>query len=79
VSKELINFVRQEVIGEQHPNWVVAADQCGTGSTFVRRRLVMEIIESAAPDLTGERAKAFKDAVKALVESAVNKCSAQKK
>ncbi|MGA2262593.1 MAG: hypothetical protein ABSH28_14300 [Acidobacteriota bacterium] len=75
LSNELINFVRQEVIGEQHPNWVVAADKCGTGSTFVRRRLIVEIIESSAPDLTGERARAFKDAVKALVESAITKCS----
>ena len=75
VSNELINFVRQEVIGGQHPNWIVAADKCGEGSTFVRRRLILEIIESSAPDLTGERARAFKDAVKALVESAITKCS----
>jgi hypothetical protein len=78
LSNELIKFVRQEVIGDQHPNWVAAADQSGTGSTLVRRRLVMEIIESSAPDLTGERARAFKDAVKALIENAICKCSTKK-
>jgi hypothetical protein len=78
LSNELINFIRQEVIGDQHPNWVVAAGQSGTGSTLVRRRLVMDIIETSAPDLTGERARAFKDAVKALIENAIDKCSTKK-
>jgi hypothetical protein len=75
VSNELISFVRQEVVGGQKPNWVVAADKSGTGSTFVRRQLIMDIIQTSAPDLTGEKARAFKNAVKSLIETAIAKAS----
>jgi hypothetical protein len=37
----------------------------------------MEIIESSAPDLTGEKARAFKDAIKALIDMAIGRCSAK--
>jgi len=75
LSNEFIGFVRRELIEEQHPTWDTAANLSGTGSTSPRRRLIMEIIEVSAPDLTGERARAFKNAVKALVQNAINKCS----
>jgi hypothetical protein len=75
VSNELINFVRQEVVGGQHPNWVVAADKSGTGSTFERRQIIMDIIQTSAPDLTSEKARVFKNAVKSLIETAIAKAS----
>jgi hypothetical protein len=37
--------------------------------------MIMEIIEASAPDLTGEMARAFKDAMKALIENAISRCA----
>jgi hypothetical protein len=75
LSNELIKFVRRELIDDHHPKWGDAANLSGGGSTYPRRRLIMEVIESSAPDLTGGRPRAFKDAVKALIENAINRCS----
>jgi hypothetical protein len=75
LSNELIRFVRHETIDQQHSKWDEAANLSGGGSTYPRRLLIMEIIESSAPDMTGEKARAFKDAVKELIENAINKCT----
>lgn len=75
LSNELIKFVRDELVEGPHPQWGVAANLVGNGSTVPRRRLIMQIIESSAPDLTGEKARAFKDAIKGLIDNAINKCS----
>jgi hypothetical protein len=77
LSNELMKFVRDGVIEEPHVKWDEAANLSGRWSTDPRRRLILEIIESSAPDLTGERARTFKDGVKALIEGAVSKCSAK--
>jgi hypothetical protein len=77
VSNELIEFVRHELINELHPTWDTAANLSGKWSTLPRRRLIMDVIKSSAPDLTGERARAFKDEVKELIESAIKRCSAK--
>ena len=75
VSNELINFVRQEVVGGQNLNWYNAQDKSGPGSTFLRRQIIMDIIQTSAPDLTGDQARAFKNAVKSLIEKAIAKAS----
>lgn len=46
----------------------------GPGSTVVRRRLIMEAMHASAPELTGLRAKQFKDAVNSVIETAIAAC-----
>jgi hypothetical protein len=77
LSNELIKFARHELIDQRHPKWDGAANLSGKGSTAPRRQVIMEIIESSAPDLTGEKARAFKDAIKALIDMAIGRCSAK--
>jgi len=36
--------------------------------------MIFDIIRTSAPELTGEHAKEFKDAIKGIIESSVEKC-----
>jgi hypothetical protein len=74
-SNRVLAFVRSEILEDEHPQWTGAAGLRGTGSTVERRRLIMEAIYASAPELTGAHAKKFKDAVKSVIEAAIEACA----
>jgi len=74
VSQQTLRLVRSELLEEEHLNWKAAAGLTGQGSTRVRRNMIFDIIRTSAPELTGEHAKEFKDAIKGIIESSVEKC-----
>jgi hypothetical protein len=74
ISRRILDFVRTQLLDDGHPQWEEAAGLRGTGSTSVRRRLILDIIRTSAPELTGEHAKQFKDAIKSIIESAIDAC-----
>jgi hypothetical protein len=74
-SHRVLELVRSEVLEDEHPQWTGAAKLHGPGSTFDRRRVIMEAIYASAPQLTGADAKKFKDAVKSVIESALGACA----
>ncbi|MBM4030030.1 MAG: hypothetical protein FJ280_32215 [Planctomycetes bacterium] len=74
ISQELLRFVRNEVLDEEHDNWEAAAELRGRGTTSEMRRMIHNIICTAAPELTGEHAKQFKDAIKSTIGSCIRKC-----
>jgi uncharacterized NAD(P)/FAD-binding protein YdhS len=74
VSQQLLRHVRDDLLEEEHPNWKTAADLRGTGTTREMRNMILNIIRSAAPELTGEHAKEFKDAIKGIIESSIVAC-----
>jgi hypothetical protein len=74
-SHRVLEFVRSEILEDEHPQWTGAAGLRGPGSTVQRRRLIMEAIYASAPELTGAHAKKFKDAVKSVLEAAIEACA----
>jgi hypothetical protein len=78
LSHQVLKLVREEILVTEHPGWNEAANRIsGPRSTPVRSRKIMEIIRNTAPDMTGDRAKRFKDAVKDVVESSIAECAAK--
>jgi hypothetical protein len=75
VSQQILAYVRSELLEEEHPDWNRAAELSGTGSTPIRSRFIMEVIRDSAPDLTGDRAKAFKDSIKQVIENSFRTCT----
>lgn len=67
----MLQYIRGDLLIDEHPQWQEAADIRGPGSTIDRRRLVLRVINASAPELTGENAGQFKDAIKALIENAI--------
>lgn len=74
ISQQLLRFVRNEVLEEEHGKWEDAANLRGTGTTSKMRSMILNIICTAAPELTGEHAKEFKDAIKGIIESSIEAC-----
>lgn len=74
ISQCVLQFVRGDLLDEEHPQWQEAADLRGPGTTFDRRRLILRVINASAPELTGENAGRFKDAIKAIIENAIAAC-----
>jgi hypothetical protein len=74
ISQQVLQFVRNELLEHEHGNWIDAAELRGTGTTRTMRRMILDIIFSAAPELTGEHAKEFKDAVKGIIERSIVAC-----
>jgi hypothetical protein len=63
------------VLEEEHGNWETAAELRGRGTTSEMRKMILNIICTAAPELTGEHAKEFKDAVKGIIDSSIMACN----
>ena len=74
LRRGLLEYIRRELLDEEHPDWQTAADLRGTGSTFDRRRIILEVIYGSAPELTGEHAGRFKDAIKSIIVRAIQAC-----
>ncbi len=74
ISQQLLRRVREDVLEKEHTNWGTAADLRGTGTTRDMRNMIFNIICTAAPELTGEHAKEFKDAIKGIIESSIMAC-----
>lgn len=74
MSQQILRYVRDALLEQEHPNWKAAADLRGTGTTRPMRNMIFKIICTAAPELTGEHAKVFKDAIKSLIERSIVAC-----
>lgn len=74
VSRQILAYVRNDLLNEEHDKWQNAADQSGKGSTPIRRRIIMEIIRESAPELIGEHASEFKDAMKSAIKNSMVEC-----
>jgi hypothetical protein len=77
ISQQLLGYVRNDLLEEEHANWKTAADLRGRGTTTDMRTMIFKIICTAAPELTGEHAKEFKDAIKGIIESSIKACKRQ--
>jgi hypothetical protein len=77
VQHRVLDFVRADILVEHHPEWRPAADLTGRGTTSIRREMILKVIRSSAPELTGEHAKRFKDAVKTIIEAASARCQSK--
>lgn len=71
VQRAILDFVRADILEGHYPEWRPAADLSGRGTTPIRSRMILKVIRNSAPELTGEHAKPFKDALKAIIEDAL--------
>ena len=74
VSRQILAYVRNDLLNEEHDKWKNAAGQSGKGSTPIRRQIIMEIIRESAPELIGEHASEFKDAIKRVIKNSIVEC-----
>jgi hypothetical protein len=75
VSRDLLAMVREIVIYKKQPEWEEGVDLSGTGSTFVRSKLIYEIICDCAPEVTDNHHQAFADEIRSRIQKCINQCA----
>ena len=76
ISRQMLAYVREELLNEEHDRWTTAAaGLSGKGSMPIRRQIIMEIIRDSAPELIGANASEFKDAMKRIIKSSIVECA----
>ncbi len=79
LSNQILQYVRSVLLDREHPEWKAAADISGRGTTPIRSKMILDVINESAPELTSPDAKDFKDAVKQLILSSVSACDSKAK
>jgi len=71
----ILEFARQIMITKPTYNWYDAMSYYGSGSTFIRKRRIQEILNDAVPvDLSSIDAMDFKNLIKQILVEAIEKC-----
>lgn len=70
-SNRLVKLIRDVLIYENQQRWRESAELRGPGSTRARASQIAKVIHEAAPSMTEEHARKFKDAIKECFQSAL--------